>query len=66
MLSMKDLMFKERLVRKLVDQYVSSYFIEKVVFTNIVKLQLFIFILIRIYLVVNVSWIVQYSEQVGK
>ena len=59
-------MFKERLVRKLVDQYVSSYFIEKVVFTNIVKLQLFIFILIRIYLVVNVSWIVQYSEQVGK
>jgi len=38
MLSMKDLVFKERLVRKLVDLYVSPYTIEEVVSTNAVKL----------------------------
>ena len=38
MLSMKNLMFKKRPVRKLVDQYVSPYLIEEVVFTNMVKL----------------------------
>ena len=37
-LSMKDLVFKERLMRKLVDQYIGSYFIEEVVSTNIIKL----------------------------
>ena len=31
-------MFKERLVRKLVDQYIGLYIIDKVVFTNVVKL----------------------------
>ena len=35
---MKDLVFKERLMRKLVDQYIGSYFIEEVVSTNIIKL----------------------------
>ena len=64
MLSTKDLVFKERLARKLVDQYVGPYTIEDVVSTNIVKLQLPISI--RIYLVVNVSQIVQYKEQVGE
>jgi len=38
MLSMKDLVFKKRLARKLVDQYVGSYTIEKKVSTNTVKL----------------------------
>ena len=38
MLSTKDLIFKERLVRKLVDQYISPYIIDKVVSTNAVKL----------------------------
>jgi len=38
MLSTKDLVFKERLVRKLVDQYVGPYTIEEVVSTNAVKL----------------------------
>jgi len=37
-LSMKDLVFKERLARKLVDQYVSPHTIKKVVSTNVVKL----------------------------
>ena len=60
MLSTKDLVFKERPVKKLVDQYVSSYIIDKVVSTNAVKLQLPISI--RIHLVVNVSQVVQYKK----
>ena len=38
MLSIKDLVFKERLAKKLVDQYVGLYIIEKVISTNVVKL----------------------------
>jgi len=38
MLSMKDLVFKERPAKKLVDQYVKPYTIEKVVSMNAVKL----------------------------
>ena len=38
MLSTKDLVFKERPVRKLVDQYVGPYTIEEVISTNAVKL----------------------------
>jgi len=53
MLSTKDLVFKERLVKKLVDRYVGLYIIDKVISTNAVKLQLSTSI--RIYLVVNVS-----------
>ena len=37
-LSIKDLVFKERLVKKLVNQYVGLYIIEEVVSTNVVKL----------------------------
>ena len=62
MLSIKDLVFKERLAKKLVDQYVDPYTIDKVVSTNIVKLQLPT--LMRIHLVVNVSQVVWYKEQV--
>ena len=62
MLSMKDLVFKERPAKKLVDQYVGPYTIDKVVSTNAVKLRLST--LIRIHPVVNVSWVVQYKEQV--
>ena len=56
MLSMKDLIFKERLEKKLLDWYVGSYIIDKVVSTNVVKLWLPTSV--RIYLVVNISWIV--------
>ena len=56
MLSMKDLVFQEQLVRKLVDQYIGPYIIDKVVSTDMVKLQLPT--LMRIYLVVNISQIV--------
>ena len=62
MLSTKDLVFKERPVRKLVEQYVGPYEIEVVVSTNVVKLQLLSSM--RIYLVVNVNRIVRYREQV--
>jgi len=64
MLSTKDLMFKKQLAKKLVDWYVGPYTIDKVVSTNAVKLQLPT--LMRIYLVVNVSWVIQYKEQVGE
>jgi len=38
MLSTKDLVFKKRLVYKLVERYVGLYKIEKVVSLNVVKL----------------------------
>ena len=38
MLSIKDLIFKERLVKKLVDQYIGLYIINEIVSTNIIKL----------------------------
>ena len=64
MLSTKNLVFKKRLVRKLVDQYVGPYTIEEVISTNVVKLRLPSSI--RIHLVVNISQIVQYREQVKR
>ena len=62
MLSTKDLLFKERPVKKLVDHYVGPYTIEEIVSTNAVKLRLPA--LMRIHLVVNISRIVRYKEQV--
>ena len=62
MVSIKNLVFKKRLVKKLVDWYVGPYFINKVIFTNTVKLWLPT--LMRIHLVVNVSQILWYREQV--
>ena len=56
MLSTKDLVFKKRLARKLVNQYIGPYTIEEVVSTNVVKLRLPTSM--RIHLVVNVSQIV--------
>ena len=61
-LSMKDLVFKERLVKKLVDLYVGPYINEEIVSTSVVKLWLLTSM--RIHLVVNVSQIVQYRDQV--
>ena len=55
-------MFKERPSRKLMERYVGPYMIKEVVSSNIVKLQLPS--LMRIHLVVNVSWIVRYKKQV--
>ena len=62
MLSTKDLVFKKRPVRKLTERYVGPYEIEEVVSSNAVKLQLPT--LMKIHLIVNVSQIVRYKEQV--
>ena len=62
LLSTKDLVFKERPTKKLMERYVGPYVIEKVVSTNAVKLRLPSSM--RIHLVVNVSQIVQYKEQI--
>ena len=62
MLSTRDLVFNERLVCKLMERYVRLYEIEEVVSSNAVKLQLPSSM--RIHLVVNMSQIVQYKEQV--
>ena len=56
MLSTKDLVFKEWPAKKLVDWYVGLYIINEVVSTNAVRLWLPT--LMRIHLVVNVSWVV--------
>ena len=53
MLSIKDLVFKKYLMRKLVDHYVGLYIIDEVVPINMVKLQLSMSM--RIYPVVNIS-----------
>ena len=55
-LSTKDLVLKKRLAKKLVDWYVGLYFIDEIVSTNMVKLQLPT--LMRIYPVMNISHIV--------
>ena len=55
-------MFKEKPSKKLMERYVGLYTIEEVVSLNAVKLKLPS--LMRIHLVVNVSRIVRYKEQV--
>jgi len=62
--STKDLVFKERLVKKLTERYVRSYIVKEVVSKNTVKLKLPAFM--RIHLVVNVSRIVKYKEPVKR
>ena len=62
LLSTKDLVFKERPSKKLIERYVGPYAIEEVVSLNVVKLQLLSSM--RIHLVVNVNRIVRYKEQV--
>ena len=61
-MSTKDLVFKERPTKKLMERYVRLYTIEEIVSSNVVKLQLPS--LMRIHPVVNVSQIVRYKEQV--
>jgi len=62
LLSTKDLVFKERPSKKLMERYVGPYAIEEVVSSNAVKLRLPSSM--RIHPVVNVSRIVCYKEQV--
>ena len=62
MLSTKDLVFKEKPVKKLMERYIELYKIEKVISKNAVKLKLPAFM--RIYLVVNISRIEKYKKPV--
>ena len=62
MLSTKNLVFKKRPTKKLTERYVGPYVIEEVISSNAVKLRLPSSM--RIHLVVNVSRIVCYKEQV--
>jgi len=62
LLSTKDLVFKKRPSKKLIERYVGPYTIEEVVSSNAVKLRLPS--LMRIHLVINISRIVRYKEQV--
>jgi len=62
MSSIKDLVFKERPARKLMDQYIGLYTIDEIMSTYVVKLQLPTSI--RIHLVVDTSKAVQYKDQV--
>ena len=62
LLSTKDLVFKERPSKKLTERYVGPYAIEEVVSSNAVKLRLPSSM--RIHLVVNVSRIICYKEQI--
>ena len=63
-MSTKNLVFKERLVKKVTEQYIKPYMIEKIVLNNAVKLKLLVSM--RIYPVMNVSRIVRYKELVKK
>ena len=58
-LSTKDLVFKERLVKNLMERYVESYVVEKVILKNLKLL-----VSMRIHPVVIVSRIVIYREPV--
>ena len=62
MLSTKDLVFKERPAKKLMERYIGPYEIKEVISKNVVKLKLPA--PMRIYRVVNVSRIVRYREPV--
>ena len=53
LLSTKDLVFKERPSKKLMERYVGPYVIKEVVSSNTVKLRLLS--LMRMYPVVNIS-----------
>jgi len=64
MLSTKDLVFKERLAKKLMERYVGSYEIEEVISKNAVKLKLLGSM--RIHPVVNISRVVKYRKQEKK
>jgi len=59
---MKDLVFKERLVKQLIERYIELYIVEEIVSKNVVKLKLPASM--RIHLVVNVSKVMRYRELV--
>jgi len=59
-LSTKELVFKERPVKKLMERYMGLYMVKEIISKNIVKLKLLISM--RIHPVVNMSRVVRYKE----
>jgi len=59
-LSMKDLMFKKRPVKKLIKRFIEIYVVKEIVSKNMVKLKLLVSM--RIYPMVNVSRVMKYRE----
>jgi len=64
MLSIKNLVFKKKLIKKSAKRYMRLYIVKKVVSKNMVKLKLPVFI--RIYLVMNTSRVVRYIKLVKR
>jgi len=62
MLSTKDLVLKERPVKKLIERYVGLYMVKEVVLKNIVILKLLAFM--RTHSLVNINRIVKHRELV--
>ena len=64
LLNMKSLMWQigNRKTKKLIEQFVRSYKIKKIISENVVELELLV--LIKIYLAVNMSKITLYQEQI--
>ena len=62
MLNIKKLVFKERLMKKLIERYIRLYIVKEVILRNMVKLKLLAFM--RIHPVVNVNRIVKYRKPV--
>ena len=60
----KNLMFKEKPVKKLIEKYVGPYIVEKIVLKNVVKLKLLASM--RIHPVVNVSGVVRCRESIKR
>ena len=64
MLNIKYLVFKKKPAKKLINWYIGLYIINKIVSTNVVKLWLLTSM--KIHIVMNVSQVVRYREQVKK
>ena len=63
-LSTKDLVFKKRLAKKLIERYIRLYKVKEIILENVIKLKLLVSI--RIYLVINISQVVKYRKQVKR
>jgi len=62
MLSIKDLVFKKRPVKKLTERFVRLYIVKEVVLKDVMKLKLLASM--KIHLVINISRVVRYRELV--
>ena len=66
LISTKDFLMEliKRVTKKLTEKFIGPYVVRNIVSENTVELELLASL--RIYLVVNVRWIVKYREQVGE